>query len=204
MDSGLPLENDPPPLPVASPSPPFLIQPPPEDIDLDPDRPLSRASSTSTNNWNDIDELLPASRNSGFLSPDAASSFRRPSSRMSDSGAMEGDSVAAAAAASPFNFQTQFMSASPVKSVSYTLPPAHDSKERNLADRQLQRVSGSVVVTAINTPPSAPSIRSFRSPLLVRLPYCLRRSPFPHRKKHGHRCTRNSASGYSGAFAMAW
>lgn len=117
MDSGLPNEPDPPP---TSPSPPFLIQPPPEDIDLGPDRPLSRASSTtsSINNWNDIDELLPASRNSGFLSPDAASTLRRPSSRMSDSGSMDAASVAAAQAASPFNFETQFMASAPVKSVS--------------------------------------------------------------------------------------
>lgn len=121
MDSDLPNETDH--LPT-SPSPPFLIQPPPEDIEIDldlgPDRPLSRASSTtsSINNWNDIDELLSASRNSGFLSPDAASTLRRPSSRMSDSGSMDAASVAAAQAASPFNFETQFMASAPVKSVS--------------------------------------------------------------------------------------
>lgn len=119
---------------MESPSPPFLIQPPPEeDVDLDPDQPLSRASSTTSstnnNNWNDINDLLPASRNnSGLLSPDAASTFRRPPSRMSDYGPSEGAAVTAAQSASPFNFETQFMSASPVKSVSHSeLPsPAHD------------------------------------------------------------------------------
>lgn len=106
----------------SSPGPPFLIQPPPDgddddDVHPDPDRPL----------WNDIDDLLPASSrcDSGLLSPDAAAStFRRPSSSMScDSVSLEG---AAVPAASPFNFETQFMSASPVKSVSSPGPlPAH-------------------------------------------------------------------------------
>lgn len=111
------------------PSPSLFVQPPPEDededvIDLDGDRPPSRASTTSfsssttTTNWNDIDELL-GTRDRAFLSPDTAAFPQRPSSRMSDSHTTitEGP-TAAAAAESPFNFQTQFMSTSPVKPAS--------------------------------------------------------------------------------------
>lgn len=120
MASGLPT--------IRPPSPSLLVQPPPEDededdavIDLDgSDRPLSRGSSTSAStNWNDIDDLL-GTRDRGFLSPDTAAFPQRPSSRMSDSHTMiaEGATAASAPAASPFNFQTQFMSTSPVKPVS--------------------------------------------------------------------------------------
>lgn len=130
------------------PSPPLLVQPPPEDaannadadeyLDLiDLDRPSSRASSSTSslhqhhhhyssssnnNNWNDIDDLT-SSRNNGFLSPDFAASPRRPSSRMSDTTAV--DAVPPASpGGSPFNFQTQFMSTSPVRSVRYITSPS--------------------------------------------------------------------------------
>lgn len=123
MASGLPT--------IRPPSPSLLVQPPPEDeddsvIDLDGngdgygDRPLSRGSSTSAStNWNDIDDLL-GTRDRGFLSPDTAAFPQRPSSRMSDSHTMltEGATAASPPDASPFNFQTQFMSTSPVKPVS--------------------------------------------------------------------------------------
>lgn len=118
------------------PSPSLFVQPPPEDeaedvidididIDGDGDRPLSRASTastTTTTNWNDIDELL-GTRDRAFLSPDTAAFPQRPSSRMSDSHTTitEGATAASAPAASPFNFQTQFMSTSPVKPVSVRL-----------------------------------------------------------------------------------
>lgn len=118
MASGLP-----PDLPPVLRSPALLVQPP-EDaqddiIDLDLDRPSSRASTCSShnnnNNWNDIDHA--------FLSPDFVVSPRRPSSRMSDFASAEGAVAAAVAitpaspAGGPFNFQTQTMSTSPVKSV---------------------------------------------------------------------------------------
>lgn len=141
MASGLPPStND---LPLRSPT---LFVQPPEDaqqssgdggdnddiIDLDLDRPLSRdssASSLSHHNWNDIDHA--------FLSPDFVVSPRRPSSRMSESAAGEGAAAVAITPASPggpFNFQTQTMSTSPVKSVRYhtTMQPKH-SQYKSLA-----------------------------------------------------------------------
>lgn len=127
------------------PSPSLLVQPPPEDededvidLDGDGDRPLSRASTSSTtttnHNWNDIDDLL-GTRDRAFLSPDTAAFPQRPSSRMSDSHTTitEGATAASAPAASPFNFQTQFMSTSPVKSVSVCLLFTHDRNSPNHA-----------------------------------------------------------------------
>lgn len=120
--------NDLPPPVLRSPS---LFVQPPEDaqqsggggdnddiIDLDLDRPLSRdssASSLSHHNWNDIDHA--------FLSPDFVVSPRRPPSRMSESATAEGAAAAVAitpaSPGGPFNFQTQAMSTSPVRSVRY-------------------------------------------------------------------------------------
>ncbi|ROV90213.1 hypothetical protein VMCG_10256 [Cytospora schulzeri] len=118
MASGLPPDFPPPP----SPSPPVFVEPPPpEDVDddldlaLDLDRPPSRDSSIS-GNWNDIGNLLPSPRDSGLLSPDTPRTVRRPSSMASIDASFAEGSVPAAAASSPFNFQTQFMSTSPVKS----------------------------------------------------------------------------------------
>ncbi|KAI3400880.1 hypothetical protein diail_1571 [Diaporthe ilicicola] len=129
MASGLSSDFPPP-----SPTPPLLVEPPPEDQDVDPDadieidlddcefhRPVSRGSATSSlGNWNDIDGLL-SSRNGllspDFLSPDTPRSIRRPSSSMSTESALsEVGLVPAAPAPGPFNFQTQSMSTSPVKS----------------------------------------------------------------------------------------
>ena len=118
-------------VPPPSPTPPLLVEPPPEDrdpdadieIDLDDadfDRPVSRSSATSsTANWNDIGGLLPSPRNSAaFLSPDTPRDIRRPASSMSTESALsENGLVPAAPAPGPFNFQTQSMSTSPVRSV---------------------------------------------------------------------------------------
>lgn len=115
-------------VPPPSLTPPLLVEPPPEDgkvdvdadieIDLDDalDRPLSRSSATSsTANWNDIGGLLPSA---AFLSPDTPRSIRRPASSMSTESALsENGLVPAAPAPGPFNFQTQSMSTSPVRSV---------------------------------------------------------------------------------------
>ncbi|POS75357.1 cation efflux family protein family [Diaporthe helianthi] len=115
-------------LPPSPLTPPLLVEPPPEDdpdagieidLDADFDRPLSRSSATSSNaNWNDIGGLLPSPRNSAaFLSPDTPRSIRRPASSMStDSALSENGLVPAAPAPGPFNFQTQSMSTSPVRS----------------------------------------------------------------------------------------
>lgn len=118
-------------LPPPSPTPPLLVEPPPEDdhvdsdadieIDLDCalDRPVSRSSATSsTANWNDIGGLLPSRNNAALLSPDTPRSIRRPPSSMSTESAIsENGLVPAAPGPGPFNFQTQSMSTSPVRSV---------------------------------------------------------------------------------------
>ncbi|KAI7783440.1 cation efflux family protein family [Diaporthe eres] len=115
-------------LPPPSPTPPLLVEPPPEDddpdadieIDLDCafDRPLSRSSATSsTANWNDIGGLLASRNSAALLSPDTPRSIRRPASSMSTESALsENGLVPAAPAPGPFNFQTQSMSTSPVRS----------------------------------------------------------------------------------------
>lgn len=115
-------------LPPPSPTPPLLVEPPPEDddpdadieIDLDCafDRPLSRSSATScTANWNDKGGLLPSRNSAALLSPDTPRSIRRPASSMSTESALsENGLVPAAPAPGPFNFQTQSMSTSPVRS----------------------------------------------------------------------------------------
>ncbi|ROW15903.1 hypothetical protein VPNG_02535 [Cytospora leucostoma] len=108
MASGLPPDFPPP-----SPSPPVFVQPPPPEDDAN--RPLSRDGSIS-GNWTDLDDLFLPSRDSDLLSPDTPYFIRRPASRMSSAESYAEGSVPAAAAASPFNFQTQFMSTSPVKS----------------------------------------------------------------------------------------
>lgn len=112
MASGLP-----PNLPPVLRSPALLVLPPDDAqddiIDLDLDRPSSRASTCSSHNtWNDIDRA--------FLSPDFVVSPRRVASRMTESASAEGAAAVAITPASPggpFNFQTQAMSTSPVKSV---------------------------------------------------------------------------------------
>lgn len=175
MASGLSSDFPPP----SSPTPPLLVEPPPEDIDRDVDdgieidlddcafdRPVSRASATSsTGNWNDIDGLFP-SRNSAallspdFLSPNTPRSIRRPGSSMStDSVLSETGLVPAAPAPGPFNFQTQSMSTSPVKSVCYPPPPKKKSQHKRCAGRALltltagYRTLASAVATDTSTPP---------------------------------------------------
>ncbi|KAJ0108036.1 cation efflux family protein family [Diaporthe amygdali] len=123
MASGLPPDFPPP-----SPTPPLLVEPPPEDevvdldlaldSDFDVDRPASRASATSSiGNWNDIGGLLLSPNSASLLSPDTPRSIRRPASSMSTESALsENGLVPAAPAPGPFNFQTQSMSTSPVRS----------------------------------------------------------------------------------------
>ncbi|KUI71506.1 putative zinc transporter zrg17 [Cytospora mali] len=119
MASGLPFD-----LPPPSPSPPVFVQPPlPEDDYADADHDHDRhhsVDSSASGNWNDIDDLLSPSRDSTFLSPDTPRPVRRPSNNMmspTEPSFAEGSiSAAAAASSSPFNFQTQSMSTSPVKS----------------------------------------------------------------------------------------
>lgn len=124
-------------LPPPSPTPPLLVEPPPEDDDPDADieidldfafdRPLSRSSATSSNaNWNDIGSLLPSRNSAALLSPDTPRSIRRPASSMSTESALsENGLVPAAPAPGPFNFQTQSMSTSPVRSVCFPPLPQH-------------------------------------------------------------------------------
>lgn len=135
-------------LPPPSPTPPLLIEPPPEDNDVDVDadieidldcaldvRPGSRSSATSSNaNWNDIGGLLPYRNNAALLSPDTPRSIRRPASSMSTESALsENGLVPAAPAPGPFNFQTQSMSTSPVRSVSWPrFPITHIYKHKDV------------------------------------------------------------------------
>ena len=110
MASGLPSIQHP-----RTPSPPTLVEPPVDD-DRDDD---AASAKRNSGNWNDIDGLLStsaSSRRSAFLHPDSQSFLRPPSMSFDDAPGADG-AAPAPAAASPFNFQTQYITTSPVKSV---------------------------------------------------------------------------------------
>ncbi|KAJ9134605.1 Cation efflux family protein family [Pleurostoma richardsiae] len=110
MASGLPTI-----VPPETPSPPSIVEPSAHRSGTPHHEPRGSGS------WNDIDILVPnrtpRRTPSPYLQPEG-SAFLRPPSMASDDGGAEVPvtSSAAPTAANPFNFQTQFISTSPVKS----------------------------------------------------------------------------------------
>lgn len=154
---------------------------------------------------------------SSFLDPSAAQTLQRRSSSgrwaSSSSMATELDTTAAPGASengvaagsaegqtSPFNFETQFISTSPVKSVSR---PSFLPGSRNQANPRLpSRTLVNAAATATSTPPSRLNITSSKNHRLGPHQSCPPPSPCQLCAKPGPPCTATSAPGYTGVYAM--
>lgn len=150
---------------------------------------------------------LTPDRKPSFLHPESANTLRPPTPQ-SSSPIMSSDDGPAGPAApalkNPFNFQTQIISTSPVKSVRRETIESSDALRAPCSFAQLtpSRASVSVAVIATNTARSARNITSSKSP---RRGHHLSSPPpsrSPPSKKLGRACNATSARGSTGAAVM--